>query len=1255
MFATAENTPKKHHSEIRFWSLIFFAFALLVDAVCYLLGGYSYFLLLLRIPVTGVDLLQKSNPIVTAFLFFWIAGWIRLSHKEWLIFSGLGLALLAWLSAVSGPDWLPTGAVISSVLFPLTVFWLLRTTAQIFSTGAEKESARVALKVFFWIALIVTAVIGGARAMLTVNGILLTAVYDVALHQIDKAFGSTAQWAAQIGSSKGLIHDVTYFIYDLLGYILFPILALLIRDGKARELNAWRAMVMPYAAATLCYLWLPAIGPTAAIVGYPFNTPSSGWQIGLTPRNAMPSLHLSTAIWIAMFLAAQHRRWLKVFGVFFVLGTAWATLALGEHYVIDLVVALPFAAALGTYLINPPGWGERRHNRLLQALALATFVGWMLMLRLVPHWLDENLTFVRLLTVWSALIAGVLFWRYLQCVMPLAGAKTPAQKAQLRAWHMPALLPIELRGHYWLVGIFFFSGFAGLVYEVVYAKALAVTFGGTALAANTVLITYMGGMALGAWLGGKLAERSTRPLWLYAVFEAVIGLYAAVTPFLFTGIQGIYVAVATDSPPDSTWLTALRMGLGAAVLGLPTVLMGATLPLVFQCLRALGIPTARAIAPLYGANVLGAAVGSLVAGYALLPAVGRNGGTLLAAVISLMVGLFVLDKIKRGEAEFGPATGALPATDAPGDAPRAPAVQVGAPQGLSALTVLTIGGGVTLALEVVFMHLLAVVAGNSVYAFGLMLATFLAGLGLGSTVGERLMLYINRTRLIVWAQCGIALSILLTSFVWDGLAAYMGSFEQVARLGLHLDFAGRELIRALVCAIAMIPPAFFIGMSYPAAMGTAADWLAAARFRGVEARGVGLASALNTFGNIAGVLLGGFWLLPVFGSRNVLLGLAVTAVLLAALVLLFEDRQQRQQRQQSGVRAPVPWAGAVAAVALVAGALLLFPSQWNYTALSQGGNVYFYPQQWGEIIDHAESVEGGMTTVAKAPQSEVLTLLTNGKFQGNNAEGGEMVAQESIALIPLLHTTQRDETLVIGYGTGMTARVLQHQGFKQLDVVEISKDIVVMADRYFQNINDHISGHPSVNMFYTDGRNYLLTQSKQYDLISMEISSIWFAGAANLYNKEFYELAKKRLRPQGVLQQWVQLHHMRTIDFLYILGSVRSVFDRVSIYVSGGQGIIVASGEDVQVDQSKALSSLLDKKALSTLDIGELQNTLVAGPQQVDAVLSCFDPELRFLVSTDQNLYLEYATPKGNAIREDSFPILIDLLKNANACPIGPR
>src|SRR5690606_1712757 len=119
---------------------------------------------------------------------------------------------------------------------------------------------------------------------------------------------------------------------------------------------------------------------------------------------------------------------------------------------------------------------------------------------------------------------------------------------------------------------------------------------------------------------------------------------------------------------------------------------------------------------------------------------------------------------------------------------------------------------------------------------------------------------------------------------------------------------------------------------------------------------------------------------------------------------------------------------------------------------------------------------------------------------------------------PLLHNSERKSALVIGYGTGMTARVLHEQKFQSLDVVELSKDIVFMSNKYFSDINHNVTENSSVNMIYTDGRNYLLTQDKKYDLISLEITSIWFAGAASLYNKEFYELSEKRLNKDGVLQ-----------------------------------------------------------------------------------------------------------------------------------------
>lgn len=1235
----------------RFWGLTLFAASALADILLLLVKGRSmWWTVYWGDKSLDALVIQWGIPWTIAVMFLWFARLWSCTRGQALALGGAGLALMAWLWAFDSYQlsFFGLGTKVNVFMLPLGVY----VAGQALHGWWQERQGRAALpawvRPWLWMALTIASLIVGTSSLLQLNGALLPLTFDYHLYRIDAAFGDTARTLASfVGADQShLLGKLTHGVYDILGFLFFPLLALVLGENKSRSLHAWRTLFVPYVVAAVCYLWLPATGPGVAIGGYPATAaPAQELQAAMVsvlpaPRNAMPSLHLSSALWIFMLCAALRRKWMAALAALFVLGTAWATLAIGEHYVIDLAVALPFATALGLLLINPPRWKSApRWQHGLQWAAVITFFAWMLLLRLAPEWLAAHLNVVRLLSAWSVAVGLWLLALHVRCVWREEDTNEALLPPELapQPFIPPQLLPAELHGKRWLVGIFFFSGFAGLVYEVVYAKALGVTFGGTALAANTVLMTYMGGMALGAWLGGILATRTTRPLLMYAYFEVAIGIYAAITPQLFSGIQQIYVGLALDTPPDSATLTALRMALGAAVLGVPTVLMGATLPLVFQCLRGMGIPTSRAIAPLYSANVLGAAVGALVGGYALLPAVGRNGGTLLAAVISLMVALYVIDKIKHGADGTNAGSAHTHSDSLSSPLPKGERVKPSARLGLAALAVLTVGGVVTLALEVVFMHLLAVVAGNSVYAFGLMLATFLLGLGLGSTVGEGLMRRYSRAALVLVAQCGIALAILLTSFVWDGLADYMGSFGYAQQQGLFLSFSARELVRALVCALAMLPPAFFIGLSYPAAMGLAADWLAQRRYGGEAARGVGLASALNTLGNIAGVLLAGFWWLPEFGSRNVLLGLAVVAVLLAAFVAWADAGGTTSHR----LRSWLPVGG-------MAAGLALFPAQWNYTALSTGGNVYFFSQNWGKTIDHAESVEGGLTTVAEGLNEhggKHLTLLTNGKFQGNNSEGGEMVAQESIALIPLMHTAQRDTALVIGYGTGMTARVLQDQGFAHLDVAEISRDIVVMADKHFFNINAHISSHPAVKMHYTDGRNYLLTQSKQYDLISLEISSIWFAGAANLYNREFYELANTRLRPQGVLQQWVQLHHMRPMDFLYIMGSVRSVFEYVWIYMSGGQGIIVASNDEMTFQNQSALNKLMNSHAISELKLSELPQKLLAGPEQIDALMERFDPGRDVFISTDKNLYLEYATPKGNAIRYDSMPLIIDLLQ----------
>ncbi len=254
------------------------------------------------------------------------------------------------------------------------------------------------------------------------------------------------------------------------------------------------------------------------------------------------------------------------------------------------------------------------------------------------------------------------------------------------------------------------------------------------------------------------------------------------------------------------------------------------------------------------------------------------------------------------------------------------------------------------------------------------------------------------------------------------------------------------------------------------------------------------------------------------------------------------------------------------------------PARLDYEMLSSGANVYFAPQKWGTVIDHAESIDGGLTTVTTRPLEDatVKTLLTNGKFQGNDAQRGEVQAQIGFAALPLLHQGRRENALVLGYGTGASSRVLHDAGFAHLEIADLSRDVVRMADAHFASINGKVSQQPGVQTHITDGRNLLLLTKRQYDVISIEISSIWFAGAASLYNREFYQLARAKMRPDGVLQQWVQLHHMAPTDLLTIIGTLRAEFAYVSLYVVGGQGILIATNDAAHAEPLPAVVAALD-------------------------------------------------------------------------------
>lgn len=1080
-----------------------------------------------------------------------------------------------------------------------------------------------------WLTLLALLFLAVPGAALKLTETLHPVTFDVYALLWDRAVGlnftpQLNQWI----STQPLVSELAVISYRMTPMAFLAVAMLHLRGRAAHIPTALLAWVVITTCALVAYHGLPITGPKYVFGSEHFeralsNSMSHPVQLVSVPpypRNGMPSMHFGWMLAATILWWWTGTRWWSRLLLVTMTGfTALATLYLGEHYVIDLIVAVPFVLAglaLSTTQVpwqHRPRWGT-------VALGFGTWLIWICAIR----WFTESVVaqpFWCALLIAATVAAVIIQIRWMRqfklLVVPVGAAPLVQDGAAASGAEVPAARPAEATDLQRKFGLLFFvSGVAALTYQVLFAKELALVFGSTATATFTVLATFLGGMALGSLLGGHLANRVQRPLVTYAFIEVGIAVYCALTPKLFAAVQWAYVALASGMPPDASVLLPLRVAMGALVLLVPTVLMGATLPLLAQALAPAGGRMGLRVAWLYFANTAGAALGAVVTAYLIIPALGGHRTTLVAALLNLLVALGALELAKR--LSPGSVRQASAVDLAPDDARAGP----GFTPGMRALALLTLGVGglLSLGLEVVYVHMLSIVAGNSVYAFGLMVATFLTGLCLGGEAARRWMMRRGSDPLIALAVSlvGLCVTVALGAGWWNGIPEYFGSF---AGYPLAQTFVTREAIRGLICAALMVPPTLFIGAAYAFGMD-----IATSGTHRPKALLLGRAAAVNTAGNIAGVLLFGFVLLPQIGGLAAGQWIAVGALILAGLSLVVAGRARAGW---------LAWCLLPGLVAIGVG------QRWtlDYAALSSGANVYFLPQNFGSVIDHAESIDGGLTTVTRtdAPQGPVLTLLTNGKFQGNNAMGGEMQAQIGFAMAPLLHTERRDHALVIGYGTGVTSRVLSDAGFKALDVAELSGDIVRLADQHFANVNDRVSSRLGVRMNLTDGRNLLLLRPDRYDLISIEITSIWFAGAASLYNKEFYQLARSRLQADGVLQQWVQLHRLSPMDILSVVSTLRSEFRYVSLYVMGGQGILVASNSASRAEPSPAaIERLQQQPGLAPMRevLGRPAASLPADrlldPAGVDRLLADATPVISAWWSTDNNMLLEYQTPKAN-------------------------
>jgi spermidine synthase len=802
---------------------------------------------------------------------------------------------------------------------------------------------------------------------------------------------------------------------------------------------------------------------------------------------------------------------------------------------------------------------------------------------------------------------------------PTMTAASPVSSQVLAAEGRRArALPLSLT-----VSLFVASGATALIDQVCFSKYLGYVVGTTAYAVSAVLAAFMTGLCIGAHLGGKWSRHVRRPLAAYGALELVVAAAVALSPVAFEALTPAYVALARWAPDSVASLGLLRWLTAVFVVIVPTTAMGATLPLLSRALGegdATSLDQARQrerhLGALYAANTMGGALGALAAAYAVLPALGLKSTLLASALISALVGVVAYTVGKRRWVVDG--------AEAPPSAPATREARRGS--GLLLLAALAfVSGALVFAAEVVFTHLLALIVGNSAFAFGLILAVFLICLFFGASLAPVAERRLGAAALpLGLALTGLALSMTLP--LWDDLPSLFSATGEAVT-----SFAAREVVRALAAFAILLVPTTMMGLTFPLVLQKVAA-------RAAVGERVGRLTAINTIGAVFGALSGGYLLLPLLGSERALLALALSYLVAAALVARAERRSARR-----GTRV------ALVLSALALAAIIAAP-RWSLAKLTNGANVYFDPQVTPErILFVREDVHGGVTTVTET--KGVRTLYTNGKFQGNT--GWEMKAQRMLSHYPSLFVERFDEALIIGLGTATTLGTVATYPWRRIDVIEISPAIVEAAGRFFREQNLGALDDPRVTLHLEDGRNHLLVSERRYDFIGIELSSIWFAGASNLYSREFYALTRAHLKPGAIFQQWVQLHHIYERDFATILYTLRAEFAHVALFYGGGQGILVASDEPLSMSLGRVRALALRPQLLATVPEGRPLETLIEDMLLVDRTLDAFLADtaaaarvpLGELVSSDDNLYLEYRTPRGNVLPWSAREALVSRLQ----------
>jgi len=685
-----------------------------------------------------------------------------------------------------------------------------------------------------------------------------------------------------------------------------------------------------------------------------------------------------------------------------------------------------------------------------------------------------------------------------------------------------------------VLAIFILSGAAGLMYEVVWSRQLVLVFGNTTQAVSTILTGFFGGMAIGSFVGGRLADRVRSPLRLYGLLELILVVVVVATPVTFRLLHEVYRGIYGSIEGQPLLLALLRFGLAVLALAPATVLMGATLPtLTRQLTRERHL--SAAFGRLYTANTLGAILGTLVAGLVLIELLGLTGTLFVGAACSGIAGVVAILLSRQPQPEHV-ATPTPPVAPAPA-IPVAPNRSAAAPSRPTlALALAFVSGLTSLGYQVLWTRLLSSGTGNSTYVFTLILAMFLIGIALGAQFFSMVRVRIGRpVALIAIAQVAVAALAIL------GLVLVIGHPGPLD--AMHPLESARAIFMPIILAV--LPAAAVLGFTFPASSALLGDDPARV------AANAGRLLAVNTAGAIVATFAIPFIVIPAVGSPAAVALLALVNVA-TGLVLALRGTAIRQRV----TTATAVVVGAAIVAALVLPNIIVDPS---VARIRMNPTATLFESREDEIA----SVQAGETSTSQLwVTGTAMTLLT--------------VDAKLMPIIPLMLRPQSKTALTVAFGMGSAFRGALIAGLRT-EAIELVPSVPKMF-HYFYDDADAILANPNGKVIITDGRNHVELTAEHYDIIVTDPPPpIESSGASVISSLEYYQAGRAHLNPGGIMMQWTPYGSTRD-EFRAHLRTFHAVFRHVMVASGpGGFGFYFLGSDEPLAFNEAATREILSR------------------------------------------------------------------------------